>query len=206
MTLNVSGSFPPTPMLMNYAAGQAIDPSAPFTLTWNAFSGANASSFIQLDIYDMEGDEAFSAPNVCTGVELAPTDTSIVVPAGSLQQGKVYELRLNFYQMSDTREHGPSELTFLAAQTVSTETTLRTIGGSVGESFQLSDARIGANGTFEGTVAGAAGSAFVLEATSDFVSWETVVTLSIPPAGSIPFIDPNPPASSGRRFYRVRGI
>jgi hypothetical protein len=206
MTLSVSGSFPPTPMLMNYDAGQVIDPDAPFTLTWNAFTGANASSFIQVDIYDPEGETLFSAPNECTGVALAPTATSVVVPAGTLQQGKVYELSLNFYQTVDTREHGAPELTFLAAHAVSTETTLRTIGGSVGESFQLRDASIGASGSFEGTVIGTAGAAFVLESSSDMATWETVTTLSIPPAGSIPFADPNPPVSPGQRFYRARGI
>jgi hypothetical protein len=206
MTVSVSGTSVPTPELINYTAGQAIDPSAPFTLTWNSFTGADTSSFINLEIADVEGDTVFSAPNECIGLELAPTATSITVPADTMQPGKNYDLTLSFYRITDMGEHAASEITFLAAQGVSTQITLRTIGGTIGDDYRFNEARIGAGGRFQATVTGTAGTLIAVESTANWVDWDLVTSSTVPGGGSLSFEDPNPPAPGSQRFYRVRAL
>jgi hypothetical protein len=58
-SIDASGAFPPEPELLNHAAAQAIDPGATFTLSWNSFTGADASSVISLEILDADGDTVF---------------------------------------------------------------------------------------------------------------------------------------------------
>jgi hypothetical protein len=206
MTVTVSGTSVPTPELINYTAGQAIDPSAPFTLTWNSFTGADASSFISLEIADDDGDTVFSAPNECIGLELAPTATSIALPADTLQPGMKYDLTLSFYRITDSREHGASEITFLTAQGASTQTTLRTIGGTVGDDYRFSEARIGAAGKFQATVTGMAGTLIAIESTANWVDWDLVISITVPGGGSLAFEDPIPPVPGSQRFYRLRAL
>jgi hypothetical protein len=205
-TVTLSGTSVPIPEVMNYTAGQSIDPAAPFTLTWNAFTGADASAFIYLDIASPDGDTVFSAPDECLGLELAPTATSIAVPAGTFQPGRIYEATLSFYRITDSREDPASELSFLAVQVASTETTLRTIGGGVAEDYRLSEARIGAGGTFQATVQGTAGTLIEIQSSTDLILWEPVTILSLPGSGSTTFEDPSLPSPGAHRFYRILGL
>jgi hypothetical protein len=207
-TVNASGTFPPTPELLNHTAAQAIDPATAFTLNWNAFTGADASSVISLEILDAEGDTegdtVFSAPNECLNIELAPTATSISLPAGTLQSGRVYDLIINFYRLTDTSEHGASGITFSAAAGASTETTIRTTGGSGGDNLRLGDFRIGNTGRFEATVTGTAGLTVIVQGSSNLTDWDTVTTLNLPANGSASFEDSRPLSTSGGQFYRLR--
>ncbi|MCL4180737.1 MAG: hypothetical protein KJ072_23690 [Verrucomicrobia bacterium] len=207
-TLNASGTFPPTPELLNHTAAQAIDPASAFTLSWNAFTGAGASSVISLEILDAEGDTegdtVFSAPNECLNIELAPTATSISLPAGTLQSGHVYDLIINFYRLTDTSEHGASGITFSAAAGASTETTIRTTGGSGGDNLRLDGFRIGNTGRFEATVTGTPGLAVLVDGSSNLIDWDTVTILNLPASGSASFEDSRPLSTSGGQFYRLR--
>jgi hypothetical protein len=141
LSVNASGDFPPAPELLNYEAAQAIDPETPFTLEWNAFVGADATSFVGLDIMEQEGDTVFFAPNECADLELAPTATSIVIPAGTLRPGRVYDLMLNFYRLADSSEHPGSGISLFAAYGGSTTTTIRTLGGTGGENLSIGSFR-----------------------------------------------------------------
>jgi hypothetical protein len=206
-SVNASGSFPSTPQLLNHAAAQAIDPGTAFTLQWNAFSGANASSIISLEITDEEeGDTVFSAPNECAEIDLAPTATSIVVPANTLESGRVYTMTLSFFRITDTSEHAASGITFMAAHGASTETTLRTTGGTGVEAPLLGNVRLGDHGRFQATVTGSPGLGVIVQASSNLIDWQTVTTLNIPGSGSITFEDPNPLNASGGLFYRLRTL
>jgi hypothetical protein len=206
MTVTVSGASVPTPEVINYTASQAIDPAAPFTLLWSSFTGADPASFIHLDIADREGDTVFSAPNECLGIELEPTATSIIVPAGTLLPGRTYELTISFFRITDSREHPASEITFLAAQGAITETTLRTIGGGVVEDYRFHDARVSVEGIFEATLTGAAGTLIEIQSSTNLMSWDPVMTLTVPGSGSVSFQDPNPMVTNTRLFYRVLSL
>jgi hypothetical protein len=203
-TLDASGTFPPEPELLNHTAAQSIDPETAFTLNWNSFTGASATSVISLEVLDADGDVVFSAPNECLNVELAPTATSIVLPAGRLQPGQVYDLTINFYRLTDIFEHGASGITFMAAAGASTEITIRTIGGSGGDDLRLDDFRIGNTGRFEATVSGTAGLEVIVESSTNLVDWETVTSLNLPASGTATFEDPRALTSGEGQFYRVQ--
>jgi hypothetical protein len=195
---NLTSRLPPIPAVANYAETQAIEPGEPFTPRWNSFAGAGSqdliwvriessesmvlstpvpgaeqgadeSSFISLEILDGEGDSVFPAPNECTDLEFAPTAPSIVIPAGTLAPGRVYELSLGFFRITDTREHGASEITFIAAQGANTTTTLSTVGGGVSQDFRFSEARFDASGRFQATVTGTPGTFIAVEWTDNWV-------------------------------------
>jgi hypothetical protein len=203
-TINASGTFPPEPELLNHAAAQSIDPETAFTLSWTSFTGAGASSVISLEILDPDGDTVFSAPNECRNIELAPTATSISLPARTLQSGQVYDLIINFYRLTDTFEHAASGITFMAAAGASTETTIRTTGGSGGADLRLDGFRVGNNGRFEATVTGAAGLAVIVESSANLADWETVTSLNLPASGTASFEDPRALTTGEGRYYQVR--
>ncbi|MHB1306965.1 MAG: Ig-like domain-containing domain [Limisphaerales bacterium] len=207
MSISTAGAFPPTPTLINHGAAQAVEASAPFPLTWNAFTGADDSSFIGLEIANTDEDEdvVFSAPNRCRNIDLPPTATSIVLPAKTLQPGRLYSLRLTFYRLTDTSKHTATQITFIGADGVSTETTLRTLGSAGGE-VRISQARLGDNDLFQATVTGPAGSGIVVESGTTFTGWETVTTLNLPASGSASFEDTRPSNPPGYRLYRARSL
>jgi hypothetical protein len=206
LNVNASGDFPPAPELLNFEAAQAIDSEAPFTLQWNTFVGADANSFVGLDIMEQEGDTVFFAPNECVDLELAPTATSIVIPAGTLRPGRVYELMLNFYRLADSSEHPGSGISLFAAYGGNTTTTIRTLGGTGGENLRIGSLSVGDQGRFRATVTGDPGLVIIVEASSNLIDWETVTSLNIPLAGTVSFEDPNPLNSNGGLFYRVRTL
>ncbi len=95
VSMNLPAATPPVPKIANYAAGQAIDPAADFTLQWGAFTGAGADDGISLTIMD-GANLVFSAPDPCVPRELVATATSILIPANTLQISKIYQCDLNF--------------------------------------------------------------------------------------------------------------
>ncbi len=129
--LGTSG-YPVIPHFANYAAAQAVDPNADFTLQWDAFTGNNAASAIGLKIEDADGKQIFSAPNTCGGLPLAPTALSIKIPTNTLAAGKTYKVTLSFQQAVEqgkTMPNVPGK--GVAVLGSATEMTLKTIGGTV---------------------------------------------------------------------------
>ncbi len=129
--LGTSG-YPVIPHFANYAAAQAVDPKADFTLQWDAFTGNNAASAIGLKIEDADGKQVFSAPNTCGGLPLAPTALSIKIPTNTLAAGKTYKVTLSFEQAVEqgkTMPNVPGK--GVAVLGSATEMTLKTIGGTV---------------------------------------------------------------------------
>src|SRR5581483_5289828 len=44
---------PPAPHVSNFAAAQAVNPSSPFVLTWDAFSGGGSTDFVYVVVGDV---------------------------------------------------------------------------------------------------------------------------------------------------------
>jgi hypothetical protein len=84
------------PTIENYAEGQAIDPSKPFTLKWNALSPQVAGSFVRLILSDLSGKLVFMAPNICIPRTLDPSATSIVIPTNYFKADTTYQGQLMF--------------------------------------------------------------------------------------------------------------
>jgi hypothetical protein len=204
MTVSATGAYPPTPEWLNHDAALTIDPAASVTLTWKPFTGADANSLINVEITDEEDDVIFSAPNECEMITLAPTATGIAVPAGTLQAGRTYNATLSFNRITDTREHSASGIRFLTAQGATTETTLRTLGGTPVTTLRFGDVSISANNRFRGTLTGAAGAAVLVESSSDMIAWRPVTTLTLGGTGTAMFEDPRPLNENHQQFYRAR--
>jgi len=86
--------FPPVPRLTVPAADWqngvlVIDSGVDYTFTWAPFSGAQVNDLI---LFVIQGSPANPAP-------LAGTETSYVLPAGSLQPGTVYPAQLSFVRV-----------------------------------------------------------------------------------------------------------
>jgi hypothetical protein len=83
---------PNAPQVSNYTAAQAINPSQPFTLTWNAFTGGTSADYISVNIGDNFGTGGLGQTNALKG-----TATSFTIPAGTLQTNSNYDCSIGFY-------------------------------------------------------------------------------------------------------------
>jgi hypothetical protein len=111
-SLNVAaGAYPPTPHFANYAAAQTLNPSNAFTVTWDAYAGADPqASFVRFQILSQETNVVFSAPDSCAGLPMGPTSTSVTIPENTLTNGATYTFELTFAKRSDLAESIPGIL------------------------------------------------------------------------------------------------
>jgi len=86
--------YPGTPQLSNFSAAQAIDPTADFTLTWNAISGATAEDYLSVEISDCQDEHVLSTSAPGKVGALSGTNTSLLIPARTLRPGQLYKLTL----------------------------------------------------------------------------------------------------------------
>jgi hypothetical protein len=87
--LTLSGTVFPTaiPTISNFAATQEVDPSADFTLTFNAFGNVEGTERWELSILDEFGFEIYSD---------AGMGGSVTLPQGALFEDATHEARLRF--------------------------------------------------------------------------------------------------------------
>jgi hypothetical protein len=206
LVASVSGDFPPTPRLSNYAAAQAIPAGSDFTLNWNAFTGADASSVLTIEIMDDMGEVVFQAPDECEEIELAPDASSIVVPGGTLAAGKAYSLRISFFRIAGMAEDVGSGIRLLMGVGSSTELTIRTASGPGVTDLRITDFGLGDTGRFQAAVSGTVGVLVAFEWSEDLVGWTELVRGVIPAGGVLAVEDPGLPAPNGRRMYRAREL
>ena len=127
-----SSGYPVIPHFANYAAAQAVDARADFTLTWDAFTGNDANSAIALKIEDSDGKEVFSAPDTCGGAPLAASALAIKIPTNTVVAGKTYWVTLSFEQATEHDKLMPNiPGKGVAVLASATQMTLKTIGGTV---------------------------------------------------------------------------
>ena len=103
LPLTLSGStYPVIPHLNNLSAVQVIDSSAPFSLTWDAFSGGTAADLIQLRIENSGGQVFGTAGRPGATNALDGTMTGITIPARTLSAGRCYLAHLLFEKVTST--------------------------------------------------------------------------------------------------------
>ena len=95
VTLPASTTQPNAPHLSNYASAQAVNPSQPFTLSWDAFSGGTANDYIYVTV-----GNAWKTPDPLEPGALNGAATSATIPAGTLQPNTAYDVDLGFYRYS----------------------------------------------------------------------------------------------------------
>ncbi len=204
VTMTVPSGYPTTPQVANYAAAQAVDPTVDFTLQWGAFAGATGSDLLILEIAD--GDNTILvAPDSCVPIELANTATSFVIPAGTLEEGKIYDAAITFYKTFFYSTNSPADFLTAGAMVKTTQFTINT-GGTVSTPQPvLSSPGFNLGGKFAFTAGDLqVGTQYRLEYSTTLMpnSW-ILLELITPGAAVLPIMDNSSTESAGQRFYRV---
>jgi hypothetical protein len=87
---------PPPPHVSNFDSLQAVDPSQPFTVSWDNWSAGAPSDFVRLEIDDLGGNRVFQSPNLGSQNALDGSATNCTVAAGTLFAGQSYTATLTF--------------------------------------------------------------------------------------------------------------
>lgn len=190
MSLPASG--PPVPKIANYTAAQTVNAGQDFTLQWNSFAGAGVDDFIFLTITDVD----FEAPDPCVPRELLVADTSIVIPAGTLQSNQTYQAFLSFqnsfYQSTNTVPEMSGSGAFLRA----TEFTIKTGTGGSGtvEAGRWTEYRLLPNGNPQLDFSGTALATYMVQRASNVSAptWLTVGSMTLDASGNGVFEDTQP--------------
>jgi hypothetical protein len=166
---------PPVPQCANFAAAQAVDPAAAFTLQWNAFTGATGNDRLEISIQDSQGNTVFQAPDECAQPPrlLAATATSVTLSAGLLQAGKTYDVELRFLKVGSVASSAAPAFEGTSGFSQVTRFTLKTTGGT-SDSVVIKAFRLPADNRFEVDVEAGASQTVFLEAWVNFTTWEQV--------------------------------
>ena len=180
--------FPlPAPHVTNYVAAQAINPTQPFVLGWDAApAGVDC---IYAEIYGAFSTAALGQPQALSGAA-----RTVTVPANTLASNRVYTAALTFYDLVLVT----NDYVKLAYRATTTEFSLGTLG------TPLVITNTGCSGGIFGfDVLSAAGQALAIETTTNPACgyWTTLLTTNSP--GRIRVTDSLTP-SKPHLFYRAR--
>lgn len=202
-SVNLSASYPPTPQIQNYAACQAVDAAANFTVQWNGFTGATANDSIGFSITDTNplSSWQWNAPDPCVPRDLANTATSITIPANTLQPGKTYEASLTYARLTDSKTNAIADLTLAAWLYKTVDFTIRTTG-SGGGAARFTGWRVLPGGNLELKLQGPVGKSYWIEfAETPTGGWLPAGLQTIPAGGVVTF---QMTTGSSPLFFRAR--
>jgi hypothetical protein len=189
---------PNAPHVSNFAAAQSVDPTQPFTLTWDAFAGGSAADYISVQI-----QTNFMSANVGSSGALNGTATSIVIPANTLPPNRFLDgCELTFYHY--VASTNGSFATF-AYRATSTQFFMTTTGGSATNvSIVLTNTARPTNGAFSFDVLSPAGQTVTIEYSTTLKpgSWSTLLSTNNS-SGRVRIADPQA-GINPYRFYRGR--
>lgn len=187
---------PPAPHLSDFDAGQSINASQPFTLSWDAFSGGTASDYIYVELGGV-----FQTPGPGTNGALKGTVTSVVIPANTFQPNQSYPGSVTFYHLL-LATNGASYVSLMYRATI-TEFTLNTAAASP-VTMVLTNTLWSKTGGFSCDVSSAPGQTVVVERSADLLPghWLAVVTNTCV-SNAVHVIDP-PSSTNSHLFYRAR--
>ncbi len=194
--MTMPAATPPVPKVANFAEAQAVDVAQPFTLRWNAFTGAAANDLVQLSIIDLT-EVVFQAPNPCVPVELDPTATSIVIPAHTLVANRTYRATLAFSDTFYFSTNAVPNMSGFGSVTSSTEFSIGTgTGGGPGPAAaaRFTTYILPDNGRPQMSLTGSPGRAYTIERATRVApgDWRTAGTVVMDATGNASFEDPQP--------------
>jgi hypothetical protein len=91
VTFPASVTQPNAPHVTNFVAAQSVDPTQPFTLHWDAFTGGGASDYVLATVASV-----WQSPNPGSSNALNGTSKSVTIPAGTLAPGGNYTASIGF--------------------------------------------------------------------------------------------------------------
>ena len=197
VTVNLPASLvqPNAPHVANFAAAQSVDAAQLFTLAWDAFQGAAANDYVQVNIGTI-----FKTPDPGTAGALSGTVTSVLIPAGTLAPDSGYDSTIGFYRAISDNSNPTNTTTVYRGTT--TRFTLVTSGTSAGE-LVLTNATWTGN-IFSFDAISSIGQTLSIEYSSTLQAgqWQTLVTTTNL-TGRDRITDPQ--SSTNRHlFYRAR--
>jgi hypothetical protein len=188
-------AFPAAPKFSNFTAGQAVDPAASFTLQFNA--GGVGTEHVYISITDSQSsDTAYESPDILEPGHLVGTSTSVLLPAGTFQEGRTYEMEIGRWIVSTNLVGGNGTSTGIGSVT---RTVLKTIGGAVTTIELKNPSFVG--GFFSVEAMLAANQSYSMERSTNATTWESISSV-FAVAPSQMFFDFAPPASGA--LYRVK--
>ena len=188
---------PPAPRIANYAAAQLINPTQPFTLTWDPLANGTAADCIYAEIYG----GVFSTPGPGGAGALNGTATGVSIPAGTLEANQSYSGCVTFYHLQLVT-NGASHVS-LAYRASTTEFGLHTGSGQVTPPV-ITNSACGLGGALGFEIVCSPGQMLVVETSTNLLplSWQPLCTTNTTTSRAR-IVDPHP-ATNQRLFYRVR--
>jgi hypothetical protein len=205
VSLALPAGFPPIPQVANYPATQAVDPNTDFTLTWDAFSDATEDDAIALRIHDALFETVFEAPDICAGIDLMNSDTSITIPGGTFQTGQTYVATLTFSRVFHRSTDTLQNFGVFGSVFRSTEFTIIASNGTGVPQPRISGVTFPTGGSLAFTATDLQpGSSYAVEIspTAEPGSWTELSTFTA--AGTQTPITDTTAERTGPRFYRVK--
>ncbi len=200
----------PTPHVINYGGLQGFDPAQPLTIQWEAFTAAVTPDSIQLEVSEKGGGIVFSAPDPCNSIELAPTATSITIPANRFQADTTYELELRFTKVTHNGADTVQGFHEFAGLSRSTRMAMGAPDLGPGTA-EITAAKVETTGavtlTIEGTITSPTAPVAV-EGSTDLESWSTATTVTKAQldaaGGHLDVLDSEPATTpTPYKFYRL---
>ncbi len=94
----VAPAYPNAPWVSNFDASQQVNAEEDFLLQWGSFIGATTNDAIEVEIWSDPATRVFRAPDA---IPFSSTNTSLVIPRGTLQDGRTYVVFLVFLRAAD---------------------------------------------------------------------------------------------------------
>lgn len=196
-------NYPNDPTLNNFSNLQAIDPTLGLTVSWQSFTGADASStyFIQVNLETDSGEEVYSSPEPGAPGALAGNALSVDIPANTLSPGRKYRGELVFARIVATDASTYSGVSLAAIFAKVTKFSAQTTGSPIQATLTFS-----AGNPPRIDVTGDKHVSYVLEATQDFQSWFAVSYPQGTYNGTTTSLFDSDATFFSRRFYRVKEV
>jgi len=205
IAMSMPATTPPVPKISNFTEAQAVNAAQAFTLRWNVFTGAASDDSVMLSILD-QSTIVFQAPDPCVPRELAPTATSIEIPANTLAANKTYLATLSFSDGFYFSTNTVPDMSGFGAVSSSTDFSIKTTGGGAEPAApaRFTAYRMLDNNRAQMSLTGTASRTYTLERATRLGpgDWQTAGTVVMSATGNAVFEDPQP-AGGRSLFYRA---
>jgi hypothetical protein len=205
ITVPSGGTLPNAPSLSNYAAAQAIDASADFTLSWVPFSDGGSKDYILVDVNTQSGGLVFQSDSFGCPSALDGTATSILIPANTLVSNQTYKAEIIFINVLYVNTNSTAKVALLSGAETVNETTISTGAGTATTStLVLTNAAWLSGGAVRFDLATTPGQIYEVQFNEDLSNPSAWSTLLVTDAVStlLPFTN-TPPAGVNAGFYRA---
>jgi Bacterial Ig-like domain len=199
-----ANALPTPPHISNFAAAQAINAGADFTLAWDPMVGGRTNDSVSVAILDSSQNVVFEPMKDGCPTELPGTATSILIPGGTLSSNQTYTVNLGFIKLwtADTSSYPGSVVSVVGES--QTQATLSTGGGAAPPPQPLlSNLTLNASGAVAFQFTAEPGHNYTVEYNPDLSAaqgWTQLLSTNV--VGTSVSVQDN--SSGHTRFYRVR--